>query len=178
LGRNASTSRFEERLLPEFDPFPILSTLRRHEVDFVVVGMIAAIAQGYPMTTRDIDVTPSPEQGNVERLAGALQKLEAKLRTPKALIEFPVETAFLGSVDSWTLLTSKGELDILFRPAGTEGYPDLRRDAVEVELGGTPVLVASLRDVIRMKEALRRPKDEAQLPALRRTLEIQRKREA
>jgi len=143
----------------------------------VIIGIVAAIAQGYPMTTRDIDVTPAREHENVERLAKALQKLDAKLRTPTAPVDFPIEATYLERVDSWTLLTAKGELDILFRPAGTDGYSDLRREAVEVDLGGTPVLVASIRDVIRMKEASRRPKDEAQLPALRRTLEIVRERE-
>jgi hypothetical protein len=160
-----------------FDPFPLLATLRRHEVDFVVVGVIAAIAQGYPMTTRDLDVTPSRDNANVERLADALRELEAKLRTPTKLVDFPIEATYLVSVNSWTLLTNAGELDIVFEPAGTGGYADLRRDALELTLG-VPVLVASLRDVIRMKEATGREKDRAQLPALRRTLELSRRRAA
>ncbi len=158
---------------PGFDPFELLAALRRHDVDFVVVGVIAAIAQGYPMTTRDLDVTPSREHENVERLAEALQELKAKLRTPSEPVDFAIEATYLESVDSWTLLTTLGELDILFRPAGTQGYDDLRRDALEANLG-VPVLVASLRDVIRMKEATGREKDIAQLPALRRTLEAQK----
>jgi hypothetical protein len=161
-----------------FEPFPLLAALRRHEVDFVVIGIIAAIAQGYPMTTRDLDITPAREHANVERLARALRELEAKLRTPSEPMDFPIEAAYLESVDSWTLLTALGELDIFFQPLGTRGYDDLRRDSFEVTLGGTPVLVASLRDVIRMKEATGRVKDQAQLPALRRTLELIRRREA
>jgi hypothetical protein len=39
------------------------------------------------------------------------------------------------------------------------------------------MLVASLPDVIRSKEAAGRPKDLAQLPALRQTLELVRERE-
>jgi hypothetical protein len=47
-----------------------------------------------------------------------------------------------------------------------------------VDLGtDKPVLVASLRDVIRMKEASAREKDRLQLPALRRTLELIHRRE-
>jgi hypothetical protein len=66
----------------------------------------------------------------------------------------------------------------LFVPAGTSGYEGLRRDALELDLGtGQPVLVASLRDVIRVKEAAFRVKDQAQLPALRRTLEVVRREE-
>jgi len=154
----------------------MVAALRRHEVDFVVIGVIAALAQGYPLTTRDLDITPSREHSNVERLADALRELDAKLRTPREPVEFPIEAEYLERIDSWTLLTALGELDILFQPAGTAGYPDLRRDALEVTLG-VPVLVASLRDVIRMKEAAGRPKDVAQLPALRQTLEVLRERE-
>lgn len=164
--------------MPEqpFDPFPVLAVLRRHDVDFIVIGVIAAIAQGYPMTTRDLDVTPSREHQNVERLASALRELDAKLRTPREPVDIPIEATYLERVDSWTLVTPKGELDILFQPAGTRGYDDLRREALEITLG-VPVLVASLRDVIRMKEATGREKDQAQLPALRRTLEVVRRRE-
>ena len=159
-----------------FDPFPLLTTLRRHEVEFIVIGVIAAIAQGYPMTTRDLDITPLRDQPNAERLARALRELEAKLRTPREPVDFPIEATYLLAADSWTLVTREGELDIIFEPAGTRGYPDLRRDALELSLG-VPVLVASLRDVIRMKEASGRLKDEAQLPALRQTLEVIRERE-
>ena len=60
----------------------------------------------------------------------------------------------------------------MFTPAGTGGYADLKRDADLMDLGdGLVVLVASLRDVIRSKEAAGREKDIAQLPILRRTLE-------
>jgi hypothetical protein len=69
-------------------------------------------------------------------------------------------------------------LNLVYAPAGTRGFDDLRRQAVELDLGtGNPVLVASLIDVIRMKEAAGRPKDEATLPALRQTLEVIREQE-
>jgi hypothetical protein len=154
----------------------MLAALRGHEVEFVVIGAVAAIAQGYPLTTRDLDVTPSTEAANVERLADALRELGALLRTQGEAVEFPIEASYLAEVPTWTLLTGLGELDVVFEPPGTQGYADLRRDALELTLG-VPVLVASLRDVIRMKEASNRDKDRAQLPALRRTLEIVRRRE-
>jgi hypothetical protein len=90
-------------------------------------------------------------------------------------VEFPIEPRFLAGVEAWTLATDAGDLDLVFAPPGTRGYDDLRRDAVELDLG-VPVLVASLRDLIRMKEASNRPKDIAQLPALRATLDRVRRR--
>ena len=160
------------------DPKHILSTLVEWDVQFVVIGAIAAIVQGGPLITQDLDITPAREPVNLERLATALRELDARLRIPNdpSGIEFPIEPRLLGSVDSWTLNTPSGDIDLLFAPSGTAGYEDLKRSAVPVELWAHEVLVASLPDIIRMKEAAGRPKDRAQLPALRQTLELRRER--
>jgi hypothetical protein len=141
---------------------------------------LAAIAQGSPIPTEDVDVTPARDTENLDRLAAALRDLGARLRTPTDPegIEFPLDSTFLAGNDTWTLSTKYGDLDIAFTPSGTRGYEDLRRSAVELELGtGSVVTVASLADVIRSKEAAGRLKDEGQLPALRQTLEVIRERE-
>jgi hypothetical protein len=160
------------------DPKRLISTLVDHDVDFIVVGAIAAIAQGGPLITQDLDVTPAREPANLERLEAAVRQLDARLRIPNdpAGIEFPIEARFLGSGDSWTLETPSGDVDLVFAPSGTSGYDDLKRGALTVELWGHDVLVASLPDIIRMKEAAGRPKDLAQIPALRQTLELRRRR--
>jgi hypothetical protein len=165
---------------PLFDPKPILRALQEHHVAFIVIGLMAAVAQGSPVYSRDLDVTPSSAPDNYERLAAALVSLEAKLRLPDGeSLDFPIDATFLAGNTAWTLLTRGGVLDLVYTPAGTRGYDDLRRSAIELDLGtGKPVLVASLIDVIRMKEAAGRPKDEATLPALRQTLEIIRGRDA
>jgi hypothetical protein len=165
--------------LPELRTRPLLETLVRHDVEFVVIGAIAAIAQGYPLTTQDLDVTPARTPENLSRLEPALTELGAKLRVGRGEpVAFPIEASFLGEAESWTLATPHGDFDLVFLPAGTRGYDDLQRDAVTVDLGeGLVVRMASLRDVIRMKEASNRPKDQAQLPALRQTLEVIRERE-
>lgn len=161
-----------------FDPYRLLETLHRHRVRFVVIGAFAAVAQGYPLTTRDLDVTADREFDNLERLVPALVELEAKLRLPDGGGEFPIESRLLAEADSWTLSTAAGPLDILFAPAGTGGYRDLIRNARTITLRGTPVALASIADIIRSKEAAGREKDLIELPALRRTLERIRAREA
>jgi hypothetical protein len=156
----------------------ILAALRRYDVDFVVIGAIAAIAQGYPLATQDLDVTPDPRPDNLDRLAAALRDLNAKLRTPQGRLEFPIDAQMLGGKTVWTLTTDAGNFDLVFEPAGTQGYEDLRRHALLLDLGAGDVAVAALADVIRSKEAAGRVKDQAQLPALRQTLEVVREREA
>jgi predicted nucleotidyltransferase len=161
------------------EPDRILTALVKRHVEFVVIGAVAAIAHGGPLITQDLDITPAREPGNLDRLAKALKDLDARLRLPddSSGIEFPIEPRFLGSVESWTLKTPSGDIDLLFVPSGTAGYEDLKRSAVSVELWGQDVLVASLEDIIRMKEAAARPKDLGQLPALRQTLELRRERD-
>jgi hypothetical protein len=63
-------------------------------------------------------------------------------------------------------VTKHGSLDVTYRPEGTEGYEDLNRSVVVIELLGVEVRVASLADVIRSKEAAGRDKDIAVLPDL------------
>jgi hypothetical protein len=163
---------------PEFNPVPILELLDEHGVRFVVIGAIAAIAQGYPLNTGDLVVTPARDPDNLERLAAALLELDARLRVsgePEG-VAFPIDADYLGRADSWTLTTRFGSFDLLFVAAGTRGFDDLRRGSVTVDIHGRAVRMAALVDIIRMKEASGRPKDLAQLPALRQTLEIVRKR--
>jgi hypothetical protein len=161
-----------------YDAAAIVAALQKHGVRFVVIGAVAAIAHGSPLPTEDMDITPDRGDDNLESLAAALLDLKARLRTPRGVVEFPIEPELLAGNTVWTLTTRAGDLDLSFEPTGTRGYDDLRRQAVELDLGsGTPALVASLADVIRSKEAANRPKDQAQLPALRQTLEVIRERE-
>ena len=58
----------------------ILELLDRHAVEFVVVGGVAAVLQGAPITTFDIDVLVKVDDLNSERLMAALVELEARFR--------------------------------------------------------------------------------------------------
>lgn len=153
--------------------------LERHRVRYVLVGGVAANVHGYPLPTEDVDITPATDTANLERLAAALSELGARLRAERGgAVEFPVDAAMLSAAAIWTLSTDRGDLDIVVRPDGTDGYDDLRRDARREQLSAElRVNVASLADVIRSKEAANRPKDQAALPALRETLELTRRRE-
>jgi hypothetical protein len=57
-------------------------------------------------------------------------------------------------------------VDCLSTPAGTDGYADLVRGAVEVTIADITVKVTSLDDLIRMKRAAGRPKDRAAVEIL------------
>jgi hypothetical protein len=130
--------------------------------------------------TEAIDLTPATDPENLERLADALRELGANLRvaSDEVGVPFDISSEALAGAEMWTLTTAAGDVDLCFVPAGTRGYEDLRREASRTWLErGLVVDIASLRDVIRMKEAAGRATDLAQLPVLRRTLELVRERE-
>ena len=85
-------------------------------------------------------------------------------------MSFAHDADSLAAVEVWKLTTWYGDLDIALTPAGTYGYEDLRREAIEVDLRGTKVLLASLADIVRSKGAAGRDKDRRALPVLRKLL--------
>src|SRR6516162_10090432 len=116
----------------------IFACLERHRVQYILIGGLAAILHGSPLATFDADICPSRDGDNLERLASALEELEARVRTPDSAdgVAFPREASFLGRIEILNLVTCRGDLDISFQPAGTGGYEDLSRSAVVMEIRG------------------------------------------
>jgi hypothetical protein len=164
----------------EFRPERILEVLAAHGVDYVMIGGLAAAIHGSELVTGDIDITPATGDANLTRLSSALDELDARIRTdaePDGL-PFKRDARSLARGTVWNLVTSAGDLDLAMMPSGTQGYEDLRRDAIAIEILGVPTRVAALADIIRSKEAAGREKDRAALPMLRRLqTEIDRRRE-
>jgi len=157
----------------EFSPEATLRVLANHGVRCVLIGGFAAVIHGSPFVTTDVDVVPSTDEENVERLSAALKAMHARVWTasePEGL-PFDHSPETLASVRVWNLVTDHGRLDITFQPSGTDGFDDLSRDAVHLTILGVPVDVASLPDIIRSKEAAGRDKDRLVLPVLRRIAE-------
>lgn len=161
-----------------FDPQRILEVLARHQVRCVVIGGYAAVLAGIELVTRDIDITPAPDDANLKRLADALEELHAAIRVPnEPPIPLPAHPRLLVRSEILNLATDAGDLDITTQPDGTGGYEDLRRHAYEHPLGeGLQIAIASLEDIIRSKTAAGRAKDLATLPQLRAALDRQRSR--
>jgi hypothetical protein len=142
-----------------FEPLRVLRLLTDAGVRFVVVGGMAGRLWGSPTVTGDIDICPSRDGENLDRLAGVLQSLDARLRGVDDDVPFLLDGGTLLAGDSFTFTTTAGDVDVIGTPEGTTGFEDLVHVAAEFELDGFSVLVADLGDLIRMKRAAGRPKD-------------------
>lgn len=152
-----------------FDPVEICAVLDEEGVEFVVIGGFAAIIHGSPLPTEDVDVIPSRNGENLERLAKALKRLRARIRTGGEAIETNIDAAFIRNMPHMlNLVTSFGDVDLVFTPAGElkvyEQWFERSRSAQLRE--GLIVSVASLDDIIASKVAANRPKDQRALPYL------------
>jgi hypothetical protein len=155
--------------VPEpLQPQELLETLARHDVEYVLVGGLAATLHGSSALTNDADICPEPSPENCERLGAALRDMGARIRTAADPDGVPLtaDEGFLRRMQLVNLTTRYGDFDIAFQPAGSDGYEDLSERAIDVAIDGTIVRVASLADIIRSKEVANRPKDRATLPVL------------
>jgi transcriptional regulator with XRE-family HTH domain len=157
-----------------FDPEAIVTALSAHEVRYVLIGGLAAVSQGSPVLTNDLDICYDRRRDNLERLAAALRDLNATLRGVDDEVPFLLDAETLRAGDSFAFSTDAGPFDVLGTPSGASGYDELAERAVAIDFDGQTVLAASIDDLIRMKEAAAREKDRlglAHLHALRDELE-------
>jgi hypothetical protein len=159
-----------------FDPDLILTVLDEHEVDYVLVGGVAARAHGATRATSDIDCVPSTDTVNLERLASALRQLGARLRVAgmsddeARALPVQLDAVTLAAFGSSTWMTDAGPLDLLVELRDASGghhpYADLIKRASAIDVGGLKVRIAALGDIVASKQFAARPKDRDALPEL------------
>ena len=154
-----------DRVTEPLDAERIFEALTRHEVDFVLVGGLAAQTHGNTRMTNDVDVIPAPDPANLTRLAAALRALDARVLNP-GHEAMEIEPSMLPRATIWQFATRHGDIDVLHEAPGAAPYPELRERALVISLDGTTVPVAGRDDLIRMKLARGRSIDRADVAAL------------
>jgi hypothetical protein len=149
------------------NPEPLLRALHEAGVRHIIIGGFAVNAHGVIRPSRDLDIVPDPDPANLRRLAQLLAAIDARHVglgdfDPDEFPFDPTRPEGLEGGANFRLETSLGDLDIMQWIAGIEAepaYTALAANALSGELGGVPLHVCGLDDLIAMKRAAGRPRD-------------------
>lgn len=134
----------------------LLLALSRRGVRYIVVGLGAAVLQGAPMSTQDVDLwIERPGDDPVRQAAadaGGFWLSPHGMQPP----------AFGGE--------GLERVDVVLTAHGLEDFATEYALALDQDIDGIPVKVLPLERIIASKRATNRPKDLAALPALEATL--------
>lgn len=144
----------------------LLERLVEAEVRFVLVGGLAVNAWGYLRATRDVDVVPDPDKGNLERFDALLRELGGKVDVGDRLLDSAAISTFLKTGDRTLVMTELGQIDVLQGLPQVPRFDELEEQAQDVNLDGLVVRVCSLEHLLEMKRASDRPRDLDDLEAL------------
>lgn len=109
---------------PALDPARAFGALSRFEVEFVLVGGLAAQARGATRVTRDLDICPAWTTENLERLAAALKQLGARIKIGEGSIdtlEVALDAKTISNLKIGAWRTVAGDIDVLL------GIPSVSR---------------------------------------------------
>lgn len=149
-----------------FDLEAMLRALR--DVEFILVGGVAAAVQGAPIVTQDVDILYRIEPGNLAKLEAALAELDAAVRDDPRRLR--LRLSHLETKGHKLTMTRVGALDVLGSINAEElVFEDILPHADRMDFDGLEVLVLRLDKLIELKRRLGRPKDLAALPILEAT---------
>jgi len=152
----------------------LFRALERHQVDYLLVGGLAVALHGIERSTMDIDIVVATDPRNRASLLALARELELT----------PVLPVPLTSLDDLSLLQSWHEerhleafalkapgltgvtLDLLLFPR--VNLEEMKGRTVHLSVSGVPVRLASIDDLIALKEVAGRPVDLADISHLRK----------
>lgn len=141
---------------PDFEA--LVAHLAAQDVEFVLVGGLAAVALGAPVATFAVDIVHRRTAENVDRLIKALAAVDAHYRgRPPGQILRPKPDATSGP-GHHQLRTRLGDMDVLGSVEGEKTYDDLAPRTESVEIRGRTIRVLSLEALIELKEPSTRPR--------------------
>jgi len=147
------------------DPEAILQALAEHEVEYVLVGGLAATARGASLVTFDVDLCFRQDRANCERLAAALAALGAQIY-PYRTEPMAITAEILAAHRIINAGMPAGRLDLLAEVPGLGRYEDFVAETATLTLGSISVLALTVDQLIQAKSALSRPKDREHLDQL------------
>jgi predicted nucleotidyltransferase len=154
----------------------LIELLAETGIKFVIVGGMAAVVQGVPVTTFDLDIVHDRGEANTKKLLSLLKTIHARYRgqSPEKRVELS-EAAFLGRGHQ-LLFTDLGALDVLGAIEDGLEYGDLLAHSIEVKLRGKTVKILSLEKLADLKSRSANEKDRLVFKLIAKTLAEKSKR--
>lgn len=140
--------------------------LQEAEVQFVIIGGVALILQGGAHVTTDIDFSFAPDEANRQKLAETMNAIHPIPLGWTSFEPYVITAEKLQRVRFFNLKTDIGPIDLLPLPAGIDSFDGLWERADVMVIEGLSIRVASIDDLVAMKKAAGRPKDERHLMEL------------
>lgn len=143
------------------DAEPLLAEVARQlrALDFeaVLIGNAAAALQGAPVTTIDFDFLFRKTPRNLAKMKALARALGATILRP-----------YYPAADLYRIVRDDDglQVDLMVTIHGLRSFAGVRDRATRMEIGGAPLLVASMDDVIKSKRAANRPRDLAVMATL------------
>jgi predicted nucleotidyltransferase len=138
-------------------------------IEFILVGGLAAVVQGAPITTMDVDIVHRQTTENIAKLLDFLKSIDAYHRRLDDKVIEPTEEHISGK--GHALFTTRfGPLDVLAIIEEGKSYEDLIDHTVEIEFRGHTIRVLDLEMLVKLKKSAKDPKDNHRLPILEETL--------
>jgi len=153
----------------------LLARLIRADVEFVLVGGLAASIHGSSLVTRDLDVCCRFDEVNLMRLQEALQDLHPvhRMRPDLPLALTPEQCRTLKNL---YIKTDLGIIDCLGSVLGVGDYQAVAEHSVTIQMPIGPVRILDIDTLIQAKEAMGRPHDLITIQHLRAVKESSRQR--
>jgi predicted nucleotidyltransferase len=137
----------------------LLKRLKDHDVEFIVIGGLAAILQGAPVATYDVDVCAPMSDDNVAKIHAALREIKPRFRFRPDNLPVPDDPARLRGIRNMNLVTDVGVIDLLGDLPGVGTFEEVRDRTIEINMGGFVCRVLNLETLILSKKTAGRDKD-------------------
>lgn len=147
----------------------LLDALMASGVEFILVGALAAVAQGAPITTLDVDIVHRQTDENIEKLLTFLMSVGARHRRPDDKFIKPKKRDLMGPGHA-LFLTRLGPLDVLGAIEEGRGFDTLLEDAEEIDFRGRRLRVLKLETLVALKRHSDHPRDRHRLPLFEQVL--------
>ncbi len=145
----------------------ILEGLAKADIEFILVGGLAAVVQGAPVTTMDVDIVHRQSPDNISKIFQFLKSVDAVYRRPDNKIILPKEEDFSGHA---LFSTRFGPLDVLAFIEQKKKYEDLLKYTVEIPFRNYTIRVLDIKTIVELKKISKDPKDRQRLSVLEETL--------